>query len=222
MSSVNTKGDVEQQRTEEPAGRGTRKTLVVIALLLFLAIGIGVGIGIGAGIWKDGSTTTTSSSLSQADLEALFQRLDGNQDGSVSVDELVADVAARGNVSLNATEAQKTLSLLDSDGDGVVGRDEFMNSADDQTVESGLGNLLEGCDWSGDDCYACKMACPCRLVVKAGGCPEISEANKKCREECESDPDAFPYLEYKTAPGYVCSDMVSTPISIGDCVANFF
>ena len=222
MSSVNTKGDVGQQRTEEPAGRGTRKTLVVIALLLFLAIGIGVGIGIGAGIWKDGSTTTTSSSLSQADLEALFQRLDGNQDGSVSVDELVADVAARGNVSLNATEAQKTLSLLDSDGDGVVGRDEFMNSADDQTVESGLGNLLEGCDWSGDDCYACKMACPCRLVVKAGGCPEISEANKKCREECESDPDAFPYLEYKTAPGYVCSDMVSTPISIGDCVANFF
>ena len=217
--TVDDKGDLEQQKAEEPAGRGTRKALVVIALLLCLAIGIGVGIGIGAGIWKDGSSSTSTA---RGNLEALFDRADGNEDGSVSVDELVADVAAHGNVTLNETEAQKALSLLDSDGDGVVGRDEFMNSADDQTVESGLGNLLEGCDWSGDDCYACKMACPCRLVVKAGGCPEISEANKKCREECESDPDAFPYLEYKTAPGYVCSDMVSTPISIGDCVANFF
>ena len=149
MSSENTKGDVEQQRTEEPAGRGTSKVLVAILLLLFLAIGIGVGIGIGAGIWKDGSTSTSSSSLSQADLEALFDRVDGNEDGSISVDELVADVAAHGNVTLNGTEAQKTLSLLDSDGDGKLSRDEFVNG--DETVEGGLFKVL-GCDSDDTEC----------------------------------------------------------------------
>ena len=153
MSSVNTKGDVEQQRTEEPAGRGTSKVLVAILLLLFLAIGIGVGIGIGAGIWKDGSTS--SSSLSQADLEALFDRVDGNEDGSISVDELVADVAAHGNVTLNGTEAQKTLSLLDSDGDGKLSRDEFVNG--DETVEGGLFKVL-GCDSDDTECISRSMS----------------------------------------------------------------
>ena len=182
------KGDLEQQRTEEPAGRGTRKVLVVITLLLFLAIGIGVGIGIGAGIWKDGS----SSSPSQSDLEALFQRLDGNQDGSVSVDELVSDVAARGNVSLNDTEAQKTLSLLDSDGDGVVSRDEFVNSADDQTVEGGLGdwvnngfrNLWIGCSFTDNSCY-CQENCP--------DYPQPCHLTKlvECMGDCLDDDNAY-------------------------------
>ena len=153
MSSVNTKGDVEQQRTEEPAGRGTSKVLVAIALLLFLAIGIGVGIGIGAGIWKDGSS---SSSTARGNLEALFDRVDGNEDGSISVDELVADVAAHDNVTLNQTEAQKTLSLLDSDGDGELSRDEFVNGGD-ETMEGGVQSLLDN-------------------VFKTGGCKANDEA----------------------------------------------
>ena len=182
--SIDDKGDLEQQRTEEPAGRGTRKTLVVIALLLFLAIGIGVGIGIGAGIWKDGSS---SSSTARGNLEALFDRVDGNQDGSISVDELVADVSAHGNVSLNDTEAQKTLSLLDSDGDGVVSRDEFMNSADDQTVEGGVGNWLAGCDWSDDACYDCTKKCPCK---KDPWSTENTQ-EENCKKECKTDASAW-------------------------------
>ena len=185
MSSVNTKGDVEQQRTEEPAGRGTRKALVVIALLLCLAIGIGVGIGIGAGIWKDGSSSTSTA---RGNLEALFRRVDGNEDGSVSVDELVADVAAHGNVTLNETEAQKALSLLDSDGDGVVSRDEFVNSGEDQTVEGGLGNLLAGCGWNGDDCYDCQEKCPCDGTSAD---KTYNRVNSDCKKKCESDTNAW-------------------------------
>ena len=145
MSSSDLKGDVEQQRDVEPAGRGTRKVLIACVLVLCVAIGIGIGIGIGAGIWKDGSSS------SQSDLEALFRRVDGNQGGSISADELAAQIAATNGVSLNDTEAQKMLSLLDSDGNGVVSREEFLDDGD-QVVEAGLGDWISGCGWDGSDC----------------------------------------------------------------------
>ena len=131
----------------EPASRGTGKALVAVTLMIMcVAIGIGIGIGIGAGIWKDGSSSTTSA---QGDLEALFRRVDGNQDGSISVDELTADVAGIKNVTLNDAEVEKVLSLLDSDDDGVVSREEFLEGAD-QTVEGdfwdGMLNVLNGYD----------------------------------------------------------------------------
>ena len=132
MSSSDLKGDVEQQRDVEPAGRGTRKVLIACVLVLCVAIGIGIGIGIGAGIWKDGSSSTT-----QGDLEALFRRVDGNQDGSISVDELAAEIAATTDVSFNDTDKAKIESLLDIDGDGVVSREEFLDNGD-QVVEAGL------------------------------------------------------------------------------------
>ena len=146
MSSSDLKGDVEQQRDAEPAGRGTRKVLIACVLVLCVAIGIGIGIGIGAGIWKDGSSSTTPV---QGDLEALFRRVDGNQDGSISVDELAAEIAATNGTLLNATDIEKMASLLDSDGNGVVSREEFLDDGD-HVVEAGLVDLLfSGCGWDG-------------------------------------------------------------------------
>ena len=137
MSSSDLKGDVEQQRAAEPAGRGTRKVLIACVLVLCVAIGIGIGIGIGAGIWKDGSSSTTPV---QGDLEALFRRVDGNQDGATSVDELAAEIAATTDVSFNDTDKAKMLSLLDIDGNGVVSREEFLDNGD-QVVEAGLSHV---------------------------------------------------------------------------------
>ena len=180
MSSVNTKSDVEQQRAEEPAGRGTSKALVAIALLLCLAIGIGVGIGIGAGIWKDGSSSTSTA---RGNLEALFDRVDGNEDGSISVDELVADVAAHDNVTLNETEAQKTLSLLDSDGDGELSRDEFVNGAGDETLESLFGfSASPYSKCQNIECEECVDDCPPQIEWSWS----LGDANRECVAKCNT------------------------------------
>jgi len=85
--------------------------------------------------------------------ETFYNRLDADQDGRLSVDELVAGAKASWNTTLSDENTMRILELLDADGDGAITRSEFMERIGTAVSEGGVGNVWVGCDWDDDACY---------------------------------------------------------------------
>ena len=89
----------------------------------------------------------------------IFSRLDVDGDGVLTLQKLGANASTNGTLgALSEENAARVLELLDSDGDGSITRSEFVDRLEDAVeTEGGLGNLIQGCGWSDDECYICEV-----------------------------------------------------------------
>ena len=76
----------------------------------------------------------------RAKVEALFTAIDTNNDGVLSLDEVIAHAES---LSMSADDAAKLFKQLDYNGDGVLSKDEFVEiEATDLTSFKGLQAFL--------------------------------------------------------------------------------
>jgi Ca2+-binding EF-hand superfamily protein len=72
---------------------------------------------------KDGSEVTTSFMLE------LFDSIDEDGSGEIDVDELFEAVKKTGLESISMDQVKKMVRIADTDGDGLISKDEWINLA---------------------------------------------------------------------------------------------
>ncbi|BFG27089.1 hypothetical protein CerSpe_133630 [Prunus speciosa] len=77
-----------------------------------------------------------------AQYERVFNQFDANGDGKISPSELQQCVGAIGG-ELSLTEAEVAVEHLDSDGDGLLGLDDFVKFVDGGREEEKVNDLKE-------------------------------------------------------------------------------
>jgi hypothetical protein len=84
--------------------------------------------------------------------QTLFDALDTNQNGIITSDEIILVLDSIRNSTSGEQDVARVSSLLDSNSDGEISKEEFADRIDDALV-GGLGNKMVGCDWDDDQCY---------------------------------------------------------------------
>jgi len=75
--------------------------------------------------------------------ERVFNRFDENGDGKISPAELRQCVEAIGDEKLSAEDVEAAVAILDSDGDGLLGFDDFVKFVEGAKEEEKVNDLKE-------------------------------------------------------------------------------
>ncbi|GAU33327.1 hypothetical protein TSUD_165930 [Trifolium subterraneum] len=75
--------------------------------------------------------------------ERVFKRFDENGDGKISPAELRQCIEAIGDEKLSEKDAEAAVTILDSDGDGLVGFDDFVKFVEGVKEEDKVNDLKE-------------------------------------------------------------------------------
>jgi calcium-binding protein CML len=108
--------------------------------------------------------------------ERVFKRFDENGDGKISPAELRQCVEAIGDEKLSAKDAETAVTILDSDGDGLLGFDDFVKFVDGVKEEDKVNDLKEAFklyDMDGSGCITPRSLK--RMLSRLGDSRSIDE-----------------------------------------------
>jgi calcium-binding protein CML len=77
--------------------------------------------------------------------ERVFNHFDDNGDGKISPSELQQCVESIGG-EISAAEAEAVVELVDSDGDGLLGMEDFVRFLEGGEEEEKVNDLKEACN----------------------------------------------------------------------------